>query len=62
MLREHISITIDPSDAKGEILNATITVIAPEAQDLISKPIVWFAWPGGGYNRHYFDLQLPGRT
>lgn len=62
MLREHISITIDPSDAKGETLNATITVIAPEAQDLNARPIVWFAWPGGGYNRHYFDLQLPGRT
>lgn len=23
---------------------------------------MWFAWPDGGYNRHYFDLQLPGRT
>lgn len=60
-MREHISIALDPIDGKGETLNAAITVIAPEAHDLNAKPIVWFAWPGGGYNRQYFDLQLPGR-
>src|SRR5690606_38876409 len=30
--------------------------------DLGDAPIVWFAWPGGGYTRRYYDLQLPGRT
>jgi len=62
MIREHISVTIDPVDARGETLDATITVTAPDARNLPACPIVWFAWPGGGYNRHYFDLQLPGRS
>lgn len=62
MIREHIPINIDPNDAKGEALHAMITVIAPEAANLNARPVIWFAWPGGGYNRHYFDLQLPGRS
>jgi len=61
MDRNHLSIAIAPADAKGETLSASVTVIAPAANDLPPRPIVWFGWPGGGYNRHYFDLQLPGR-
>jgi len=61
MIRQDIQIDIDPADAKGEQLFVTATIIAPELSALGSQPIVWFAWPGGGYNRRYFDLQLPGR-
>lgn len=62
MIRKHIIVAIDPNDAKGETLYAAVTVVAPDAEDIPESPIVWFAWPGGGYNRHYFDLQLPGRA
>ena len=61
MIRDELAIEIDPVDAKGEILSVSITVISPEPEALGACPIVWFAWPGGGYNRRYYDLQLPGR-
>ncbi len=62
MIREDLKIEIDPADAKGESLFATVTIIAPDPSALSATPIIWFAWPGGGYNRRYFDLQLPGRA
>jgi len=61
-MRADLAIPIDLSDAKGEQLFASATVIAPDVALLGERPIVWFAWPGGGYNRRYFDLQLPGRN
>lgn len=62
MIRQNVRIEIDSAEAKGEQLFAVVTVVAPEATDLADQPVLWFAWPGGGYNRHYFDLQLPGRN
>lgn len=61
MVRQDIRIDIDPLSAKGEQLFAMVTFIAPDPADLGELPIIWFAWPGGGYNRRYFDLNLPGR-
>lgn len=61
MIRHDLKIEIDPADAKGEALFAAVTVIAPGPAAIPASPVVWFAWPGGGYNRRYFDLQLPGR-
>jgi pimeloyl-ACP methyl ester carboxylesterase len=62
MIRKDIRIDIDPAEAKDEQLFAMVTIISPDVAGLGDQPVVWFAWPGGGYNRHYFDLQLPGRT
>ena len=62
MIRRDIKVAIDPSDAKGEMLFAMVTVVAPDPARISKSPVVWFAWPGGGYNRRYFDLQLPGRS
>jgi alpha-beta hydrolase superfamily lysophospholipase len=62
MIRQHLKITVDPAEAKGETLHTAITIVAPDAPAISPSPIVWFGWPGGGYNRHYFDLQLPGRV
>ncbi len=59
MIRENIRIAIDPEDAKGESLFVAATIVAPDREALSASPIVWFGWPGGGYNRRYFDLQLP---
>lgn len=61
MVRFDARIAIDPSDAKGEALDVAVTVVAPDSFTTDPAPVVWFAWPGGGYNRRYFDLQLPGR-
>ncbi len=62
MLRAELTIAVDPEDAKGESLDLAITVISPDPELIGPAPVVWFAWPGGGYNRRYFELQLPGRT
>lgn len=61
MIRSELTIAVDPEDAKGESLELAITVISPDPALIGAAPVVWFAWPGGGYNRRYFDLQLPGR-
>ncbi|MBV9842742.1 MAG: hypothetical protein JOY99_14610 [Sphingomonadaceae bacterium] len=53
-------IDIDPSLSRGDGGSTAVTMIFDP--DAVAKdPIVFFAWPGGGYNRRYFDLQLPGR-
>lgn len=62
MIRKDVRIDIDTAEAKGEKLFAMVTIISPDAEGLGDQPVVWFAWPGGGYNRHYYDLQLPGRS
>jgi hypothetical protein len=60
-MRADLAIPIDLSDAKGEQLFASATVIAPDVALLGERPIVWFALPGGGYNGRYFDLCVQGR-
>lgn len=62
MIRQDVSISIEREAAKGERLVVTATVVAPDLIDADDAPLVWFAWPGGGYNRRYYDLQLPGRS
>ena len=62
VMRQDLKIDIDRTETKGESLYATVTIVAPDTAHIAPSPIVWFAWPGGGYNRRYFDLQLPGRT
>lgn len=61
MIRVDLKIDLDVAETKGEPLFVKVSVIAPDPTEIPADPIVWFAWPGGGYNRQYFDLQLPGR-
>jgi pimeloyl-ACP methyl ester carboxylesterase len=45
----------------GDGLTTAVTVIAAPAQaETLERPIAVFAFPGGGYGRRYFDLQLEG--
>lgn len=45
----------------GDGLTTAVTVIAaPAAAAALERPIAVFAFPGGGYGRRYFDLQLDG--
>jgi alpha-beta hydrolase superfamily lysophospholipase len=39
-------------------LHTAVTVFAP-GEHATNGAVVAFAFPGGGYNRHYFDLDLP---
>lgn len=43
-----------------EELFAATSVFLPDK--VAEPPVVIVAWPGGGYNRHYFDLHLSGRS
>lgn len=54
----HASLRLDAGVAlPGEgALQLAVEVIAPEKP----RPIVLFCLPGGGMNRRYFDLQVPG--
>ena len=47
--------------AKGERLSTAVTVVAPHGRREPQARMVLFAWPGGGYSRQYFDLQLRDR-
>lgn len=55
-------VRIDVSDAAGlgESLGVAATIVAPE--DGSDNAVVFFGFPGGGYNRRYYDLQLPGHA
>jgi hypothetical protein len=50
---------IDVTAACGtaERISCAVTVTSPDPANLPVSPLVMFAWPGGGYNRGYFDLQ-----
>lgn len=39
-----------------------LTVYLPIAEDLGAQPVAIFASPGGGYTRHYYDMEFPGHA
>lgn len=58
---KQIDLHIDVTDAAGlgTPAHTAVTVFLPDGP-LASPPVVCFAFPGGGYGRHYYDLDLPG--
>jgi alpha-beta hydrolase superfamily lysophospholipase len=48
-----------PAPAGGAAFVAT-TVAVPPLEALPTRPVLVFAYPGGGYSREYFDLRVPG--
>lgn len=56
---QKVEVNLDVTDAvgTGEHLQVAATVVMPEAAAR-RQPVVLFAFPGGGYNRRYYDLQL----
>lgn len=56
-------LTIDVSEAAGlpSKAHTAVTVYMPDAP-LCERPVVCFAFPGGGYNRRYFALDLVGEA
>jgi hypothetical protein len=59
---KRFDLTIDVSGAtelNGQLTTAAL-VCLPEPDQLPARPVVAFCWPGGGYSRGYYDIQLPG--
>ncbi|MBV9994741.1 MAG: hypothetical protein JO127_05970 [Caulobacteraceae bacterium] len=57
-----IDLKIDVSAAcrVEEPISSAATVVLPDPDRTPARPLVMFGWPGGGYSRRYFDLQIPG--
>jgi hypothetical protein len=62
MAKTELAIDVEPRLVGGESAQTVVTVCAPEPSQLTRSTIVMFGWPGGGYSRRYFDLQLEGRS
>jgi pimeloyl-ACP methyl ester carboxylesterase len=59
---EPVELTIDVTEAAGLGISArcAATVFLPDPGDLPDRPVVCFAFPGGGYSRRYFSFEVPG--
>ncbi len=60
MISADITIHFDDNNATTRSATVAATVHFPSADKIAKEPIVVFALPGAGYNRRYFNLQLPG--
>jgi pimeloyl-ACP methyl ester carboxylesterase len=58
--RHDLRVDVTGSAGVSEHLEVAATVHRPTELPAGEIPLL-FAFPGGGYNRHYYDLQLPGR-
>lgn len=61
-MTESREITVDVTEAAGLgvecALAATITL--PDSSAAAARPVVCFAFPGGGYGRRYYTFDMPG--
>jgi pimeloyl-ACP methyl ester carboxylesterase len=59
---ESCELRVDVSTVLGisESLETAVTVALPDPEHLGARPVVCFAFPGGGYSRRYFTFDLPG--
>ncbi len=60
---QRIETRVDVSEAvgTGETLHCAATVIVPDLLRADGATVV-FGFPGGGYNRLYYDLQISGHS
>lgn len=59
-MRQVIGLDVSGALPDGQPAFLTATVVAPDAVNIGERPLVIFGIPGGGYNRHYFDLHFAG--
>jgi alpha-beta hydrolase superfamily lysophospholipase len=54
-------VTVDVTEAAdlGVPCSGRATVFLPQVEDLADPPVVCFAFPGGGYSRRYWFMDLP---
>jgi hypothetical protein len=58
-LRFPVTSSAAPGGESGLWISASLTLPTGGGGE---SPIVLVCWPGGGYSRAYWDMQLPGRT
>ncbi|MGI4859915.1 MAG: hypothetical protein ACRYHA_23915 [Janthinobacterium lividum] len=63
-MRLPVELFVDVTQAAGLGIDAhtAVTVCLPEVTALADPPVVCFAFPGGGYCRRYYTLDLLGAT
>ncbi|OZF25703.1 hypothetical protein CH296_26690 [Rhodococcus sp. 14-2496-1d] len=54
-----IDIRTDVTDAVGIGRHVETVATVYIGEDVAEPAVVCFAWPGGGYGRHYFDFDMP---
>ena len=52
-MRAEVRVDVSAAAGTGERLAAAASVLVPDG---VSEAVVLFGFPGGGYNRHYYDL------
>ena len=57
-----LRIDVAPRLKSASPLEIAATVFLPERAALLSRPIVIFGVPGGGYSRGYYNMDFPGHT
>jgi len=60
MRREELRIDVTGQAAIPGKLEIAATAYLPDPARLTDRPVAIFALPGGGTNRHYYDIHLPG--
>jgi alpha-beta hydrolase superfamily lysophospholipase len=54
-------LTVNVAEAAGlDLGEVAATVFLPDPVTMADQPVVCFGFPGGGYNRSYFSMDLPG--
>lgn len=46
----------------GERVEMAVSIYLPDPDALPERPVAIFACPGGGYSRHYFEMQFDGHA
>lgn len=60
--RHHVRIDVSAAVGTGEKLAVAATVLLPGDLPRGGRRTVIFGFPGGGYNRRYWDLEIPGHS
>lgn len=61
-VRYEVSVDVTDVVGIGERLQVAATVVLPGDLEAARPRLVFFGFPGGGYNRRYFDLEIPGHV
>ncbi len=59
-IQSELRVDVSHSAGAPEDCQLAVTVTAPDRPRTGRRPIVCFAFPGGGYNRRYYTFDMPG--
>jgi hypothetical protein len=60
MKRVELRIDVTATTELSGQLSTAVAVCLPDPGLVPKQPIVAFCWPGGGYSRHYYDMEVAG--